>query len=82
MFVAFTWEKGLLCRIQSMMITQNIDIKSSQLLTMTPRLQQAIKLLQMSNQEVALYVTEQLQENPLLMQAEESGVFTSDLPLS
>ncbi len=60
------------------MIKQNIDIRASQLLTMTPRLQQAIKLLQMSNQDVALYVTEQLQENPLLMQAEEMVDHTSD----
>ncbi len=33
---------------------------------MTPQLQQAIKLLQMSNQELTAYVEEELEQNPLL----------------
>jgi RNA polymerase sigma-54 factor len=40
---------------------------------MTPQLQQAIKLLQLSNLELAEYVEEQLEQNPLLERAAESA---------
>lgn len=43
-----------------------LDVRQSQQLVMTPQLQQAIKLLQMTNLEVAGYVDEQLAENPFL----------------
>jgi len=33
---------------------------------MTPQLQQAIKLLQLSNMELSSFIEEQLRENPLL----------------
>ncbi|HEU0117558.1 MAG TPA: hypothetical protein VFR09_02890, partial [Alphaproteobacteria bacterium] len=35
-----------------MVLTQRLDLRQSQSLVMTPQLQQAIKLLQMSNQEL------------------------------
>jgi RNA polymerase sigma-54 factor len=47
-----------------------IELKQSQSLVMTPQLQQAIKLLQMSNQELHSFVTEELQTNPLLERVE------------
>ena len=42
---------------------------------MTPQLQQAIKLLQLSNLELAAFVEAELERNPLLERddAEESG---------
>lgn len=43
-----------------------LDLKQSQQLVMTPQLQQAIKLLQMTNVEVATYVDQELSENPFL----------------
>ena len=41
-------------------------LKLSQQLIMTPQLQQAIKLLQLSRLELKEYITEELQSNPLL----------------
>jgi RNA polymerase sigma-54 factor len=41
-------------------------LKLSQQLIMTPQLQQAIKLLQLSRVELQEYITEELQSNPLL----------------
>ncbi len=45
---------------------------------MTPQLQQAIKLLQLSNQELAEYVEAELERNPLLVRDEGDA---SDAPL-
>ena len=52
-------------------ISQSFDLKQSQSLVMTPQLQQAIKLLQMSNVELNEFVEEELSENPLLEKKEE-----------
>lgn len=49
-----------------MAINQRLDLKQGQTLTMTPQLQQAIKLLQMSNLELAEFVEAELEKNPLL----------------
>ena len=49
-----------------MTINQRLDLKQGQTLTMTPQLQQAIKLLQMSNLELAEFVEAELEKNPLL----------------
>ncbi|NCY26535.1 MAG: RNA polymerase sigma-54 factor, partial [Alphaproteobacteria bacterium] len=43
-----------------------LDLRQSQSLVMTPQLRQAIKLLQSSNLEVAAFVEEELERNPLL----------------
>ena len=43
-----------------------LDLRQSQSLVMTPQLRQAIKLLQFSNVEVAAFVEEELERNPLL----------------
>src|SRR3954471_16100206 len=49
-----------------MAISQRLDLRQSQSLVMTPQLQQAIKLLQLSNLEVAAFVERELEQNPLL----------------
>ena len=49
-----------------MAITTRLDLRQSQSLVMTPQLQQAIKLLQLSNLELASYVEQELERNPLL----------------
>lgn len=49
-----------------MAITTRLDLRQTQSLVMTPQLQQAIKLLQLSNLELAAYVENELTQNPLL----------------
>ncbi len=49
-----------------MVLTPRLDQRQSQSLVMTPQLQQAIKLLQMSNLELAEFVEQELETNPLL----------------
>ena len=49
-----------------MQITQNLKLKQSQSLVMTPQLQQAIKLLQLNNLELTDLVNKELEENPFL----------------
>ncbi|MBI1776071.1 MAG: RNA polymerase factor sigma-54 [Proteobacteria bacterium] len=49
-----------------MAISQRLDLRQSQSLVMTPQLQQAIKLLQLSNLELADYIERELEQNPLL----------------
>ena len=45
---------------------QGLQLKFSQQLNMTPQLQQAIKLLQMTNLELCQYLENQQAENPFL----------------
>jgi RNA polymerase sigma-54 factor len=47
-------------------LAPRLEFRQSQQLVMTPQLQQAIKLLQLSNLELAEFVEEQLEENPFL----------------
>lgn len=49
-----------------MALAPRLEFRQSQQLVMTPQLQQAIKLLQLSNLELAEYVEEQLEQNPFL----------------
>lgn len=49
-----------------MALSPRLELKLSQSLVMTPQLQQAIKLLQYSNIDLASFVTEELEKNPLL----------------
>jgi RNA polymerase sigma-54 factor len=53
-----------------MAITTKLELRQSQSLVMTPQLQQAIKLLQLSNMELAAFVETELERNPLLERAE------------
>jgi RNA polymerase sigma-54 factor len=48
------------------------SLKMSQQLVMTPQLQQAIKLLQLSRMELLEQIREELEQNPLLEQPEET----------
>ncbi len=49
-----------------MALMQKLSLKQGQSLVMTPQLQQAIKLLQMSNLEIQDFVETELERNPLL----------------
>ncbi|MCK5166894.1 MAG: RNA polymerase factor sigma-54, partial [Rhodospirillaceae bacterium] len=49
-----------------MALTPRLDMRQGQSLVMTPQLQQAIKLLQLSNIELTEYVEQELEQNPLL----------------
>jgi len=49
-----------------MALGPRLDLRQTQGLVMTPQLRQAIKLLQFTNAEVAAFVEEELERNPLL----------------
>ena len=49
-----------------------LEFRQSQSLVMTPQLRQAIKLLQFSNLEVAAFIEEELERNPLLERDERA----------
>jgi len=53
-----------------MSLAPRLDLRQSQSLVMTPQLQQAIKLLALSNLEIETFIAEELEKNPLL---ENSG---------
>ena len=55
-----------------MSLAPRIQARQSQQLTMTPQLQQAIKLLQLTNLELAEFVQSQLEENPFLERDERA----------
>ncbi|MEM6622425.1 MAG: RNA polymerase factor sigma-54 [Pseudomonadota bacterium] len=59
-----------------MAVGLRLDLRQSQQLVMTPQLQQAIKLLQMSNVQLAQFVDGEIERNPLLRLDEPS----SELP--
>ncbi len=56
-----------------MALSVRLDLKQSQTLVMTPQLQQAIKLLQMSNLELGSFVEDELERNPLLQRDESEN---------
>ncbi len=58
------------------MLRQGLDIRIGQSLSMTPQLQQAIRLLQLSSLELQEEIQQALEENPLLQLGED------DLPYS
>ena len=49
-----------------MELSQRLDLRQTQSLVMTPQLQQAIKLLQLSNIELSDFVDREIEQNPLL----------------
>ena len=62
-----------------MAITPKLELRQSQGLVMTPQLQQAIKLLQLSNIELAAFVETELERNPLLERLDgEDGIPASE----
>ena len=58
-----------------MAIAPRMELKQGQGLVMTPQLQQAIKLLQMSTIELATYVEQELERNPILERLEDGDDF-------
>jgi len=60
-----------------MRIGPSLILASRQTLAMTPQLQQAIKLLQFSHLELAAFIQQELEKNPLLQEAS-----SEDSPLS
>jgi len=61
-----------------MSLVQRLDLRQAQTLVMTPQLQQAIKLLQLSNLEIGEFVAQEMQQNPLL---DEGGHTDQDRPM-
>ncbi len=57
---------------------QSLQLKLGQHLTMTPQLQQAIRLLQLSTLELQSEVQQVLEENPMLEQDEENADASAD----
>lgn len=55
-----------------MAVSQRLELRQGQSLVMTPQLQQAIKLLQLSNIELAEYCEQELEKNPLLERDESA----------
>ena len=55
-----------------MALGPRLDLRQSHTLTMTPQLQQAIKLLALSNLEIEAFIGEALETNPLLEAGEIS----------
>jgi RNA polymerase sigma-54 factor len=53
--------------------SQRLELRQTQALVMTPQLQQAIKMLQLSNLELADYVDAEIEQNPLLELPEGEG---------
>jgi RNA polymerase sigma-54 factor len=49
-----------------MSLAPRLDLRQSQSLMMTPQLQQAIKLLALSNLEIEAFIAEEMEKNPLL----------------
>ncbi|MDX1400962.1 MAG: RNA polymerase factor sigma-54 [Kiloniellales bacterium] len=63
-----------------MAATQRLELRQSQSLVMTPQLQQAIKLLQLTNLELAAQVDRELELNPLLERDDGEEQSTEPLP--
>jgi RNA polymerase sigma-54 factor len=53
--------------------SQRLELRQTQALVMTPQLQQAIKMLQLSNLELTDYVDAEIEQNPLLERTEGDG---------
>ena len=49
-----------------MQMMPSLQVKQKQALVMTPQLQQAIKLLQMTNLDICNFLQEQALENPFI----------------
>ena len=54
-----------------MALSQRLELRQTQGLVMTPQLMQAIKLLQLSSLDLAAYVENELERNPLLERAND-----------
>jgi len=61
-------------------LAPRLDIRQSQSLVMTPQLQQAIKLLALSNLEIEAFIAEEVEKNPLLDASAIREVATPERP--
>jgi RNA polymerase sigma-54 factor len=68
-----------------MSLAPRLDLRQSQSLVMTPQLQQAIKLLALSNLEIESFIAEEIEKNPLLEasggEGEEAPAAEPDSPV-
>src|ERR1700748_2176111 len=62
----------------SMRIGRSLILASRQTLAMTPQLQQAIKLLQFSHLELAAFIQQELEKNPLLQKPQPDAARTAE----
>ena len=62
-----------------MSLRTQLTITQRPMLVMTPKLQQAIKILQMPRLELAQYISQQMVENPVLEENDEDAEETSDV---
>ncbi|MBX9589732.1 MAG: RNA polymerase factor sigma-54 [Hyphomonadaceae bacterium] len=63
-----------------MVLTPKLELRQGQQLVMTPQLQQAIRLLQLSNIELGQFVETELERNPLLERDEAAPEPAEDTP--
>jgi RNA polymerase sigma-54 factor len=63
-----------------MSLAPRLDLRQTQSLVMTPQLQQAIKLLTLSNLEIEGFIAEELERNPLLQADQTDEVATPERP--
>ena len=63
-----------------MSLAPRLDLRQSQSLVMTPQLQQAIKLLALSNLEIEAFIAEEIERNPLLEAGQGNVVTTPERP--
>lgn len=65
-----------------MALSAKLELRQGQQLVMTPQLQQAIRLLQLSNLELTEFVDAELERNPLLERDEPGGAKPGEEPFS
>ena len=64
-----------------MALSARLELRQGQGLVITPQLQQAIKLLQLSNLELDAYVDAELEKNPLLQRDERDAEPDAEAPI-
>ncbi len=65
-----------------MALGARLELRQGQSLVITPQLQQAIKLLQLSNLELEAYVEAEIERNPLLARDDRDGEVERDAPVA
>src|ERR1700726_3361379 len=73
--VRCTWDRISNCRVRSKrnMLKPSLQLRIGQQLTMTPQLQQAIRLLQLPSLDLQAHVRETLETNVMLEAEEEAA---------
>jgi RNA polymerase sigma-54 factor len=66
--------------VTTMALEQKLNLRLSQKLIMTPSLQQAIRMLQMTKLELQEEVTQELTENPLLEESQDAPAENEEAP--